>query len=58
MTNSQTAPILFQKKLQKPTHKYPTNFSTSNYSNHQFQVAVDAEFESKTGIVEEHSKKF
>ena len=29
---SQTAPKIFQNKFRKPTHKYPTNFSTSNYS--------------------------
>ena len=29
---SQKAPKIFQNKLRKPTHKYPTNFYTSNYS--------------------------
>ena len=34
-SKSQAAPKIFQKKFHKPTHKYPkypTNFSTSNYS--------------------------
>ena len=29
---SQTAPNIFQNNFRKPTHEYPTNFSTSNYS--------------------------
>ena len=28
----QTSPKIFQNKFPKPTHKYPSNFSTSNYS--------------------------
>ena len=31
-TKSRTAPKVFQNKLHKPIHKYPTNFSKSNCS--------------------------
>ena len=34
---SQIAPNRFQNKFHKPTHKYPTNFSTSNYSTLSFK---------------------
>ena len=36
---SQTAPEIFQNKFRKPTHKYPTNFSTSNYSIPPFKLS-------------------
>ena len=36
---SQTAPKIFQNKFRKPTHKYPTNFSTSNYSIPPFKLS-------------------
>ena len=36
---SQTAPKLFQNKFHKPNHKYPTNFSTSNYSIPPFKLS-------------------
>ena len=36
---SQRAPKIFQNKFQKPTHKYPTNFSTSNYSIPPFRLS-------------------
>ena len=36
---SQTAPKLFQNKFRKPTHKYPTNFSTSSYSIPPFKLS-------------------
>ena len=35
---SQTAPKMFQNKFSKPTHKYPTNFSTSNYRIPPFKL--------------------
>ena len=35
----QTAPKIFQNKFSKPTHKYPTNFSTSNYSIPPFKLS-------------------
>ena len=36
---SQTAPKILQSKFRKPTHKYPTNFSTSNYSIRRFKLS-------------------
>ena len=36
---SQTAPKIFQNKFRKPTHKYPTNFSTSNNSIPPFKLS-------------------
>ena len=36
---SQTAPKIFQNKFRKPTHKYPTNFSTLNYSISPFKLS-------------------
>ena len=36
---SQTAPKIFQNKLRKPAHKYPINFSTSNYSIPPFKLS-------------------
>ena len=35
---SQTAPKMFQNKFSKPTHKYPTNFSTPNYRIPPFKL--------------------
>ena len=35
---SQTARKIFQNNFRKPTHKYPTNFSTSNYSIPPFKL--------------------
>ena len=35
---SQTVPKIFQNKFREPTHKYPTNFSTSNYSIPPFKL--------------------
>ena len=35
---SQTAPKIFQHKFRKPTHKYPKNFSTVNYSIPSFKL--------------------
>ena len=44
---SQTAPKIFQDKFRKPTYKYPTNFSTSNYrmppfksSNSKYRISI------------------
>ena len=37
---SQTAPKIFQNKFCKPTHKYPTSFSTSNYSIPPFKLST------------------
>ena len=37
--NSQTVPKIFQRKFRKPTHKNPTNFSTSNYSILPFKLS-------------------
>ena len=36
---SQTAPKIFQNKFRKQTHKYLTNFSTSNYSIPPFKLS-------------------
>ena len=36
---SQTAPKILQGKFRKPTHKYPTHFSTSNYSIQPFKLS-------------------
>ena len=36
---SQTAPKIFQKKFRKPTHKYPTNLSASNYIIPPFKLS-------------------
>ena len=36
---SQTAPTIFENKFRKPTHKYPTNSSTSNYSIPPFKLS-------------------
>ena len=36
---SQTAPKIFQNKFRKPAHKYPTNFSTLNYSIPPFKLS-------------------
>ena len=36
---SQTATKIFQNKFHKLTHKYPTNFSTSNYSIPPFKLS-------------------
>ena len=36
---SRTEPKLFQNKFRKPTHKYPTNFSTLNYSISPFKLS-------------------
>ena len=35
----QTAPKIFQNKFRKPTHKYPTNISTSNYNIPPFKLS-------------------
>ena len=35
----QTVPNIFQKKFSKPTHKYPTNFSISNYIIPPFKLS-------------------
>ena len=35
----QAAPKIFQNKFSKPTHKYPTNFSTSNYIIPPFKLS-------------------
>ena len=37
---SQTAPEIFRNKFRKPTHKYPTSFSTSNYSIPPFRLST------------------
>ena len=45
---SQTAPTIFQNKFRKPTHKYHTNFSTSNYSIPPFKLSKsNTEFQSE-----------
>ena len=36
---SQTAPKTFQNKFGKPTHKFPANFSISNYSIPLFKLS-------------------
>ena len=36
---SHTAPKISQNKFRKPTHKYPTNFSTSNYCIPPFKLS-------------------
>ena len=36
---SQSAQEIFQNKFRKPTHKYPTNVSTSNYSIPPFKLS-------------------
>ena len=36
---SQTTLKIFQNKFRKRTHKYPTNFSTSNYSIPTFKLS-------------------
>ena len=35
----QTAPKIFKNKFCKPTHEYPKNFSTSNYSIPPFKLS-------------------
>ena len=37
--NSKTVPKIFQNKFYEPTHKYPTNFSTSNQSIPPFKFS-------------------
>ena len=54
---SQTAPKIFQNKFRKPTHKYPTNFSTSNYSIPPFKLSKSKYRISIRGIMEKPSYK-
>ena len=37
---SQKVPKIFQNKFRKPTHKHPTNFSTSNYKTPAFKLST------------------
>ena len=37
---SQKVLKIFQNKFRKPTHKYPTNFSTSNYKTPAFKLST------------------
>ena len=44
----QIAPQVFPNKFRKPTHKYPTNFSTSNYSMPPFKLrSPNTEYQSE-----------
>ena len=36
--NSNTVPTIFLNKFKKPTHNYPTNFATTNYSIPPFKL--------------------
>ena len=38
-SNPKQQPKIFQNKFRKPTHKYPTNFSTSNNSIPPFKLS-------------------
>ena len=58
--NSNTVPTIFLNKFKKPTHNYPTNFATTNYSIPPFKLNKSKipNFNPRLNVVEKYSNRY